>query len=400
MKIALVVQGRFHAFDLGKALLRRGHDVTLFTNYPRWAVKLFGFPEERVRSFWVHGVVSKGAYRIDDWTKVCPERWLNPLFGRWAAREVSKERWDVIHTWSGIFEELSSGDANRRALKLLMRGSAHIRTQDAILKDEEQRTGTRLDRPSAWIQRREEREYELADRVVVLSNFARDSFLAEGVDPARVKLLLLGADTEMFRPPPEVIASRCRHILSSRPLRVLYAGNISFQKGFWDLAAIARGMTQTKCNFRVIGTVMKEVARLLPDLRAVVDVRRKQPQQKLRDWYSASDIFLFPTLQDGFASVLAQAQANALPILTTPNSSGPDLIREGETGWILPIRKPEAFIERLCWCDSNRPALAEMVRRLYMTHRVRTWDDVARDFEAICVEELLSVPYQNAVVNG
>ena len=37
MKVAIVVQGGFHAFDLARALIGRGHDVTAFTNYPAWA---------------------------------------------------------------------------------------------------------------------------------------------------------------------------------------------------------------------------------------------------------------------------------------------------------------------------------------------------------------------------
>jgi len=399
MKIAIVVQGRFHAFDLAKALLGREHDVTLFTNYPRWAVKRFGFPEERVRSFWVHGVVSKGAYRIYDRTKVRPERWLNPLFGSWAARELSKERWDVIHQWSGISEEIHSRSRNRTALNILMRGSAHIGTQDMILKDEEQRTGTRLDRPDRWIRRREEREYELADCVVVLSSFARRSFAAEGVNPAKLRLLPLGADTQRFRPGSDVIESRCRRILSGESLKVLYVGALSLRKGLWDIDTIVRRL-KARCHFRFVGPVTSEARRLAGQLRKAAELVPKQAQRELRKWYSDSDLFLFPTLEDGFAMVLAQAQANALPILTTTNCSGPDLIREGETGWILPIRDPEAFIERLCWCDSNRAALAEMVRRLYTTHRVRSWDDVARDFEAICAKELGSLAYESAVANG
>src|SRR2546425_1045698 len=128
MKIAIVVHGRFHAFDLANALLARGHDVTLFTNYPRWAVERFGFPGNRTRSFWVHGVISRGADRLAGWTKYRPERFLQPLFGRWAAQQLQKERWDVIHAWSGIAEELLTTCRNAGTLNFLMRGSAHIRT--------------------------------------------------------------------------------------------------------------------------------------------------------------------------------------------------------------------------------------------------------------------------------
>src|SRR5437016_11313534 len=100
LKIAIAVQGRFHAFDLAKALLRRGHDVTVFTNYPAWAVARFGVPPARVRSFWMHGVLSRIADRVADWTGLRFEPLLNPIFGGWASRALAKEQWDVIHGWS------------------------------------------------------------------------------------------------------------------------------------------------------------------------------------------------------------------------------------------------------------------------------------------------------------
>jgi glycosyltransferase involved in cell wall biosynthesis len=398
MKIAIVVQGRFHAFDLGSALLRRGHDVALFTNYPKWTVRRFGFPAARVRSFWFHGALSRGAYRWK--SRSGPERWLNPMFGRWAARELSREHWDVIHGWSGVSEEIFTTPSSRASLNLLMRGSAHIRTQDSILKDEEERTAARLDRPDEWIKLREQREYKLADRVVLLSTFARDTFVAQGVDPAKLRLLPLGANTGMFRPKPEIVEARCHRILSGEPLRVLYVGSLSLQKGLWDARAIASRVGRERFRFRFVGPITREAKNTAQALSRLAEIVPKQPQRELPAWYADSDVFLFPTLQDGFAVVLAQAQASALPILTTVNCSGPDLIRDRDAGWILPIRDPDAFIERLHWCDANRPGLADMVRRLYTNYRVRNWDDVAEDFEAMCRRELASAPSVNESANG
>jgi len=59
------------------------------------------------------------------------------------------------------------------------------------------------------------------------------------------------------------------------------------------------------------------------------------------------------------------------------------MIRHGESGWVLPIRRPDLFIEQLLWCDANRDRLAEVVRRLYDTWQARDWNDVAADFERI-----------------
>ena len=388
MKIAIVVQGRFHAFDLVRDLLRRGHDVTIFTNYPKWAVRRFGIVSDRVRSFWVHGLAARTADRMRRIiTGLDSDPILNPLFGRWAADQLKRESWDVIHAWSGVSEEFLAAPDIKAGLKLIMRGSAHIRTQSQILGEEESRTGVRIDKPSEWIVAREEREYKLADRIVVLSTFARDSFLAEGVEPDKIRLVPLGADVQRFRPQREVIEARCKRIISGEPLRILYVGALMYRKGLHDISEIVRHTGQ-KFAFRFIGPISAEAKGICSQLRSQAEFIAKQPQLELPKWYAWGDVFLFPTIEDGYAVVLAQAHASGLPILTTPNCCGPDLIGASETGWILPIRSPEAFIDRLLWCDSHRAELADMVWRTFEGFHQRDWADVAADFEALCEREL------------
>jgi glycosyltransferase involved in cell wall biosynthesis len=384
MKIAIVVQGRFHAFDLAKALIGRGHDVGLFTNYPRWAVGQFGLPSDCIRSCWPHGVISKGAYRLRLPRALAPDRWLNQSFGKWAATQLEREHWDAIHCWSGVAEEAYSKAKDRHCLRLLMRGSSHITVQDAILAQEEERTGIRLDRPGNWAKEREKREYMLADTVVVLSSFARDSFLAQGFPPSRLWLVPNAADTATFRPGPEEVRARCTRILSGAPLKVLYVGALSLRKGLWDARAIVRRLAGGPFRFRFVGPTVPDAVHLVEELKELANVVPKVPQRELPAFYFDSDLFMFPTLEDGYPAVLAHAQASALPILTTPNGSGPDLVEDGKTGWIRPIRSPEAFVETLLWCDAHRRDLAEMVRWIFESHHVRVWEDVAKDFEQIC----------------
>jgi len=387
MKIAIVVHGRFHAFDLARALITRGHDVTVFTNYPAWAVERFGFPKERVRSFLPHGVLSRANRWLYEKVRFPYfETALHRMFGTWAAAKLGRERWDVIHPWSGVAEEALCRDKRASALCLLMRGSSHIRTQRRLLNEEERRVGVPLDKPSPWMIAREEREYALADYIVVLSAFAYESFVAQGVPREKLRLLPLGANLEQFRPPPAVVERRCRRIEAGEPLQILYVGALSFQKGLWDLRAMVQSLDTQTFHFRLVGPRTREVEGVLRELSRNVELFAKKPQHKLPEVYADGDLFVFPTIQDGYAQVLAQALASALPILTTTNCSGPDLVREGETGWVLPIRNPEAFIERLRWCDAHRKELAAMVRRIYTEFQPRTWEEVAADFEGIATE--------------
>jgi len=162
---------------------------------------------------------------------------------------------------------------------------------------------------------------------------------------------------------------------------------LNFRKGLYDFAKITRELHQSgRFRFRVIGTVTKEAREIAAKLPPSVEFVSRQAEADLPKFYAEGDLFLFPTLEDGYAAVLAQASANSLPLLTSTNCAGPDVVMEGETGWVLPIRDPAAYIERLLWCDRHREELAQMVRRIHADGHSRNWDDVAATFEDICAE--------------
>ena len=149
---------------------------------------------------------------------------------------------------------------------------------------------------------------------------------------------------------------------------------------------MAREFSPKEVSIRCVGEIGREVEPTLANLPQTLDLIGKVAQHELPRHYAWADIFVFPTIHDGFAVVLTQALANGLPVLTTAHCSGPDLIEEGRTGWILPIRSPKAFIERIRWCLSNRHRLTVQLDLIQESYRARTWDDVALDFETLVME--------------
>jgi glycosyltransferase involved in cell wall biosynthesis len=241
---------------------------------------------------------------------------------------------------------------------------------------------------------REEREYAKADRVLVPSSFAHRTFTDNGFPEEKLSLLSFGVRVEDFRPSTETIEARCRRIMSGQPLRIIYVGGVSFRKGMWDLREVAQRLNGRGFVFRTVGAVAPGMNGFLDSLSMCVEITPKQPQARLPKCYAWGDLFLFPTIEDGFAVVLAQANASALPILATTNSCGPDFITHTKTGWVVPIRSPGLLIQRLRWCDQNRLELAAMVRRIYEQYQPRNWCDVAVDFERICAEASDNVLFQ------
>jgi glycosyltransferase involved in cell wall biosynthesis len=389
-KIDIVVHGRFYAFDLARELIGLGHDVIVYTNYPPFVVARFGIPAARVRSFLSHGIASRihdRVYKRIGFPDL--QRYFHTRFGSWAARSIRPDS-DLVYGFSGVMEEIlrlpRSVHGGRR---WLVRASAHIREQHRLLADEEARLGLAIDKPTPWIIDREENEYSLAERIIVLSTFARRSFSERGVRSNKLLLMKLGVQTHRFRATLGTIEARCRRVVGGAPLTVLMVGTFSGRKGALDLVQIARSQKES-FRVRFVGDVPPECEVLARTAAGLIEFSPRVPEFDLPDVYCDGDLFVYPTIEDGSPAVLAQAAAAGLPILTTTNGSGPDFVREDETGWVLPIRDSAAFVERLAWCDQNRKRLADMIRAAHQAFLPRDWIDMARELECQLDASLLN----------
>jgi glycosyltransferase involved in cell wall biosynthesis len=382
MKVAIAAHGRFVAFDYARELIRQGHDVTLFTNYPRSYLERWGIPRRSSRTLIAHGVAARVAQRRTPLSaRPRTEAFLHQWFGRWAARALAGTPWDVVLCLSSVGEETFKR-RDVRGLKVCARFSTHIRSQERLLREEQTRTGRPIELPSRWMIDREEREYALADRILVPSTFVLDTFVEQGIPRDRLCMVPFGVDTGVFRPSPETVAERCRRIQSGGPLNVAYVGTISMRKGMHDMLDICRALPRDRFRTTLTGAVHSDAAYLVRELADVATIHRPVPQGELPAVYAAADLFVFPTIEDGHPYVLNQAMESAVPILCSTNCSGPDILTNDVTGWIIPARRPDLFIDRLRWCDANRSQLTRMVGDGYERFRPRTWADSVAEVAA------------------
>jgi glycosyltransferase involved in cell wall biosynthesis len=376
VRIGIAVQGRFYAFDLARALLQRGADVMVYTNYPPRIAARFGLPAARVRGLIAHGVAVRAADRL---RIAGGEPALHRWFGRWAARQMTGQPWTATHVFSGVAEEWLSvpGSAEHCALA---RASAHIREQRRLLDEEEQRVGMKLDKPSDWMIEREEREYARAGSIVVLSRFALESFVQRGVAAEKLRLMPLATEAHGFAPSDAVVRARIDRVQARRSLRVLYVGAISYQKGMYDLARVIDSLPADRFEFKLVGPIAPECRAIAKQMRRRSTLTGKVAQALLPAEYAWGDLFLAPSIQDGFGVVLSQAAAAGLPVIASTHGAGPDLLAMGVQGWSVPPRDPERTIQLLTRLEGDRGMLADRLRAAREAWRARTWLDVADDF--------------------
>ena len=360
MKIAVVVHGRFHAFDLVRELIGLGNEVLLLTNYPRRWPEKFGVPARNVRTLVAHGIVARAALALGKaaGTEKLGEAFLHRWFGNWAAQVIARNPVDASHCFTGVALETLLSKRRSQKVCSIVRGSSHICVQRRILEEEERRAGRRIDKPSNWMVMRELQEYWASDLIICLSQFALESFVGEGVPKERLLLNPLGVQQKLFAAPERVLQERRKRILKGK-LRVLTTGTFSLRKGALDYLDVAEKMGgQFEFVFR--GDVAPDARYLQSKAEKVIRFLPRVDQHKLPEDYFRADLFLFPTLEDGYAAVLAQASAAGLPILATTNCGARDFLTEGKDAWIFPIRRHDLIIQRLEWCDQNRDKLAKV----------------------------------------
>ncbi len=194
-------------------------------------------------------------------------------------------------------------------------------------------------------------EWRLADRVLVNSNWSRRNLLDEGVDPAKIVVVPLCYEPTSGPPAPRVAT------LGRRPLTVLWLGQVILRKGIPYLFEAARLLSKSDVKFIVAGRVgISEwaVASAPPNVKVLGRVTRAQTAAL----WAEADLFVLPTLSDGFALTQLEAMAAGLPVVATPNCG--DVVTPGADGLIVPPADAAALAEAIRSLDADRDRLAMM----------------------------------------
>ena len=85
------------------------------------------------------------------------------------------------------------------------------------------------------------------------------------------------------------------------------------------------------------------------------------------------DLFVFPSLAEGFGQVILEAMSCGVPVVATPHTCAPDVIEHGTHGFIVPIRDAGAIAERISWGMDHRDELAAMGEAAARRAREFSW---------------------------
>lgn len=197
---------------------------------------------------------------------------------------------------------------------------------------------------------RKDEELRLAQTVFVASTFTRSTLQKAPKCEAEVHVIPYGS-------PPLGPARKKRSC--SEPLRVLFVGALSQRKG---LSYLFKAVSELRSHvlLTLIGARPNIKSKVLD---AVLHQHRwiaSLPYLAVLHEMRRNDLLVFPSLFEGFGLVILEAMSQGLPVITTAQTAGPDLITDGREGFIIPIRSHESIVERVSLLATDPGLLFDM----------------------------------------
>jgi len=225
-----------------------------------------------------------------------------------------------------------------------------------------------------------------AERIITDTQYTlRDLVRVYGVDPARVAVIPLAADPR-YRPlDRQACRARVvqRHGVDAR--FILYVGTLQPRKNVDTLVrAYARFRRETGLPHRllIVGKAKYKYDSVFEAIRASgfesdIVLAGFVPDEELPIYYNAADVFVFPSLYEGFGLPVLEAMACGTPVISSSASCLPEVVADG--GVLADPQAPEPFAAALARVLGSERLADELGERGRRRAAEFGWERTARE---------------------
>jgi glycosyltransferase involved in cell wall biosynthesis len=224
--------------------------------------------------------------------------------------------------------------------------------------------------------------YGQLDTVFVNSEEYRQSWIKRGFEPAKLKILPRGLDTELFHPARRDSAFFEKFGASNGEVRLLYVGRISREKDLDLLAGAYRRLRKEGLPVQLFvvghGPYSETLAKSLPEAFFTGYLRGTE----LATAYASADIFVFPSTTDTFGNVILEAQASGLPVVVSDSGGPKELVKNHTSGLITKSHNVEDLTRAIRALVTDRGLRERMATSARDSVTDRSWPRAFEKFWA------------------
>lgn len=231
---------------------------------------------------------------------------------------LNKYNPDIIHAWATFAQKNFS--TSKKKLKILERSCPHVISQIKILSDEYHKLKLKYNKPNKIIIEKQLSEYELADKIIVPSQFTKKSFLENGIKESKIEVINLS---------------------SNKAIKYSYKKNFKNKLiyGFCGGAIIRKGLIYILKSWEkkkeIEGEELwlrcdKENIKSIPIINDICskrkDIKIISYSKNLNNFFSSINVLIHPAIEEGFGMVVIESIKYGVPVAITNMVGAIDLI--------------------------------------------------------------------------
>ncbi len=294
------------------------------------------------------------------------------LFGKLSKRYLKHQ--NVFHVRSGSGQGGAIEKARRNGMRIIVDHSiAHPAFMDKRLRPEHNKYGIHFDMgidSNFW--QLVLKDCAEADALVVNSFFVKDTFVEDGFDESKIKVVYLGVR--------EDFQSLKTSYDTSETFKILYTGSFGFRKGGEYLLRAMEELDRIGFDYKlnIVGGFSPDDVLIKKYKPKHVNFIGQVPQDNLKEYLSSSDCYLFPSLCEGCAQSGMEALTAGLPVIATCESGLP--ITDGKDGLIIKTANVMAIVDAILKLKKDKELRSSLgMSAAKMMKEEYTWDVYAKN---------------------
>ncbi|MGB5943442.1 MAG: glycosyltransferase family 4 protein [Leeuwenhoekiella sp.] len=207
---------------------------------------------------------------------------------------------------------------------------------------------------------RKDQEIELADHIFVASRFTKKTLEQFPKILPPVHIIPYGF--------PQTTSCKTYRKIQGSPLKLLFVGGLSQRKGIAQLFEACSSLQET-VTLKIIGNKAVQDCQILNASLEQINWVPSLPHKSILKEMRKADIFVFPSLFEGYGLVIAEAMAQGTPVITTDRTCGADYIDHGKNGWLIEAGNTAALKQQLYNLTQNPEVIAKVGKAAFRTAR-------------------------------
>lgn len=318
---------------------------------------------------------------------------FNKIFDKWVSKKIRQLKFNIFIGYETSSLESFKICRNREAICILDLANLHWAKQLEICRNKNKSILNIVNIDSKVLKRTNEiksEELSLADYIFVPSLMVKSSLLQNKVMPQKLLFIPYGVDLNLF-------AQKGVYAKNNKFL-ILFVGSIMVRKGILQLLEAYKQLNLNNAELLLIGNP-GDGMQFLSKYKGLFHHISYLDHTELVGYYHKADIFVFPSLIEGFSQVVLEAMATGTPVIVSDHAGSHEAVRDGVDGFIIPIRDIDAIKAKILFFYNNREKISEFGKNARSQAEKYSWEKYRQNIREAVIN-IYNKKYENSPYNA